>query len=969
MKPLSFSHEQLLNQAQFSKEDTARILQCRRQHNRLGFGYQMAFVRMANRFPIQQPFEVVAEIVTYTSVQLNIPIKALDEYAKRQATIAEHQEAIRQFFNLSRFAGKKIKEAVKKFIFDAACRLEQTGALVAKTEQFLKENKVLLPSGDTLRRLVATQREEAKQYIYNRIESLPPKETLQNLDLLLETGGSRTSGLQMLKQTPGRPSPAAMLRLTKKIDEIQKTGVLDLDLSWLNNNFQRALNRYAMRCTATRLRRLEPTHRHAVLVCLLWQTYQDTVDFMVDMYDKLINRIYNHAQNDIDKHNKSQRKQIRQSLDTFATMADLVLDESVTDSDLRSELYRQIGREKLESQMTEISAWLKGKHSHVFNLVKDRFSYIRQFSPALLKHLQILSENGTETGVIEAMDTLRELNEKHKRKLPDDVPVDFIPKKIRKLVESEGVVNKAAWECALLTAIRDEIKSGNVSVQSSKRFGRFDDFFIPEDSWAKIRESFFRRAGLPADKTEVDAYLRERLSTSFEQFLTALPKNAFASVGDDGWLLSSDAAEKLDTESEASLKSLKDWLGDNMRLIKLPELLIEVDNELRISRYFMPASQQDNASPEEICTTRATIMAHGCNIGPYTMSHLTGINYGRIKHVTDWMITEDNLRGTLARVVNAISNLDITQSWGTGKTSSSDGQRFALRRKVLQQTYSPKFNDFALEFYSFVADNYAPFYSLPIECTDRDAPFVLDGLLYNESDLELEEHYVDTHGYTENNFAAFAMLGKRFSPRIRGLHKQRIYCVDRDFEYGPLASLVVRRDRTIHMNWIVDQWDRMGHFYASLESGHTTASTAMKRLNGFTGKNNFYRANRELGRIFKTEHILQYMSDIALRRRTRRGLLKGEQLHGLARDLNYGKRGRISKRDLQEQRNSCSCLTLILASIIYWQAKEINRVVLECEPEIYGIDLKLMEHISPIAWENVILYGEYILNRDLVRIS
>ena len=54
------------------------------------------------------------------------------------------------------------------------------------------------------------------------------------------------------------------------------------------------------------------------------------------------------------------------------------------------------------------------------------------------------------------------------------------------------------------------------------------------------------------------------------------------------------------------------------------------------------------------------------------------------------------------------------------------------------------------EIYTFVADNYAPFYSTPIECTDRDAAFVLDGLLYNESDLELDEHYTDTHGYTEN---------------------------------------------------------------------------------------------------------------------------------------------------------------------------------------------------------------------------
>jgi TnpA family transposase len=147
-----------------------------------------------------------------------------------------------------------------------------------------------------------------------------------------------------------------------------------------------------------------------------------------------------------------------------------------------------------------------------------------------------------------------------------------------------------------------------------------------------------------------------------------------------------------------------------------------------------------------------------------------------------------------------------------------------------------KFSDFALEFYSFVADNYAHFYSTPIECTDRDAAFVLDGLLYNESDLELEEHYTDTHGYTEINFAAFAMLGRRFCPRIRGLQDQRIYRIDSDGDYGALASLVSRADRTIDAQVITEQWDRMGQFYASLASGHTTASVALRRLAAYSPK-------------------------------------------------------------------------------------------------------------------------------------
>jgi TnpA family transposase len=290
-----------------------------------------------------------------------------------------------------------------------------------------------------------------------------------------------------------------------------------------------------------------------------------------------------------------------------------------------------------------------------------------------------------------------------------------------------------------------------------------------------------------------------------------------------------------------------------------------------------------------------------------------------------------------------------------------------MKRKLLQRTYSHRFQDYALEFYSFVADNYAPFYSTPIECTDRDAAYVLDGLLYNESDLALEEHYTDTHGYTEINFAAFAMLGRRFAPRIRGLKNQRIYRIDKAKEYGALAPLVDRWDRTIHLDWICEQWDRMGQFYASLESGHTTASTALKRLAGYSGKNHFYRANRELGRVFKTEYILDYMSDPLVRQQVRRGLLKSEEVHALARQVAYGKQGRLTARDLRALKNTSNCLTLIMACIIYWQAKEINRVILEGDPEVEGIDLSLLEHISPVGWDNVLLYGEYVLNRSLVK--
>jgi len=170
----------------------------------------------------------------------------------------------------------------------------------------------------------------------------------------------------------------------------------------------------------------------------------------------------------------------------------------------------------------------------------------------------------------------------------------------------------------------------------------------------------------------------------------------------------------------------------------------------------------------------------------------------------------------------------------------------------------------------------------------------------------------------------------------------------------------------IQWDSILDQWDRMGHFYASLQRGHVTASTALKRLVAFHENNVFCKANRQLGRLLKTENIFEYLSDASFRKRQRRGLLKGEQIHQLARHVAYGKRGKVNARDFYEQKNTSSSLTLIMACIIYWQAKEIKRLIEERGHELNPLCFEMVAHISPIGWDNVILYGEYVLNKGLV---
>ena len=66
-------------------------------------------------------------------------------------------------------------------------------------------------------------------------------------------------------------------------------------------------------------------------------------------------------------------------------------------------------------------------------------------------------------------------------------------------------------------------------------------------------------------------------------------------------------------------------------------------------------------------------------------------------------------------------------------------------------------------------------------------------------------NYIDTHGVTDTNFAAFAMFGKRFSPRIMRLHKQAIFYIEAGKDYGPLSVLLEKTHRLLPLEWITEQ--------------------------------------------------------------------------------------------------------------------------------------------------------------------
>lgn len=340
------------------------------------------------------------------------------------------------------------------------------------------------------------------------------------------------------------------------------------------------------------------------------------------------------------------------------------------------------------------------------------------------------------------------------------------------------------------------------------------------------------------------------------------------------------------------------------------------------------------------------------------MAQISDLDYEQLAWCTTWHLREETLRAANDRVVDFHFHQPLSRLWGGGALSSSDGQRFPVAVQSTTATAIPRYFGFGrgLTFYSWTSDQFSQYGSKPIPSTMRDATYVLDGILDNETELPLFEHTTDTAGYTDIVFALFDLLGLQFSPRLRDLGDQRLYRVDKSIKYqhlGPLLRGTVRRE------FVLKHWDDLLRVVGSMKLGHVTASLFISKLQSYRRQNTLTRALQEYGRLVKTIFILRYLEDEAFRRRIGVQLNKGEALHALRRFLFLANEGLIRRRASEEQVNQVACLNLVTNAVIAWNTTYMSAVLEQLRAEGHSFTDSDVAHLSPARYEHVNPYGKY----------
>lgn len=221
--------------------------------------------------------------------------------------------------------------------------------------------------------------------------------------------------------------------------------------------------------------------------------------------------------------------------------------------------------------------------------------------------------------------------------------------------------------------------------------------------------------------------------------------------------------------------------------VKITELLMEVDEWTGFTRHFEHLETGDAAPDKALLLT--AILADGINLGlTQNGQSFPGTTYARLSWLQAGHVRDETYSLALAELVNAQFRQPFAENWGDGTTLSSDGQRFKAGSKAESTGHvNPKYGaEPGRLFYTHVSDQYAPFSAKVINVGVRDSTYVLDGLLYHESDLRIEEHYTDTAGFTDHVFGLMHLLGFRFAPRIRDLGETKLFVPKGDASYDAL---------------------------------------------------------------------------------------------------------------------------------------------------------------------------------------
>ena len=943
----------LIRLTSFTPEEKNLIDKRRGDSNKLGFALQLCYLYCTGAV-IEVGAVPNANLVSMVAKNLKIDVSKWHGYSERLTTRWEHFKELYEFFDLTPFT-TVYQERVTEHLTELATRTDKGIELARTMVAWLCQEGVLVPSISVIERVCIKSLTAGRKRVYSTLTNALTKDQKAALTRLLDPHDeTHTSTLVWLRQPPLKANAKHILLHIERLSVVESLDLPGGLSRLIHQNRLLKMAREGGQMTTKDLSKFESIRRYATLAAIAVEARATLIDQIVDLHDRFIGQIFSRAKRTQEDRLQQSSKEIHHKLNQFQKIGQALITAKQEGLNPYDAIENVMPWGQFENSIGEAKLLATNNNDDALHFVANSYRTLRHYAPAMLNILNFKAAPSA-SDLLQAIKTIHQMNKANIRNVPSNAPIRFIPKRWKSLVFTNGLINRHYYEICALTQLKAALRSGDIYITGSRQFKDFDDYMMPLPEYRNLKSN----QGLPISiDPRCESYLEARLST-LNKNLEAV--NDLASKG--------ELPEASISESGLRVSPLKRLVPDETELlgskvvgllphIKITDLLAEVDQWTGFTKQFNHLKTGKEAPDKTSLLT--TVLADAINLGLSKMSEACpGTTYSKLAWLQAWYVRDETYSSALAEIVNFQSRHPCSDVWGDGTTSSSDGQNFKVGARGgfggrVNLKYGQKAGS---QFYTHISDQYGPYHVQSISTAIRDSTHVLDGLLYHESELSIEEHYTDTAGFTDHVFALTHLLGFRFAPRIRDLNDKRLFVPASALNNLPALSSMIGQKLNIKL--IEDYWDDILRLASSIRQGSVTASLILRKLGSYPRQNGLALALREFGRLERTLFMLEWIQSPELRRRVQIGLNKGEARNALARAVFFNQLGEIRDRSFEQQRYRASGLNLVTAAIVLWNTVYLEKSVETLRNQGIEVDDNLLQHISPLGWDHIALTGEY----------
>jgi hypothetical protein len=289
---------------------------------------------------------------------------------------------------------------------------------------------------------------------------------------------SKRSTFAWLRDYPESPASSNILLLLDRLDTVRQLCVDAGPTKRIHKaRLARLVDEGAV-MTAQHISDLEPLRRMAVLVVQIVHLETALGDAVLAMFEKYMGSLFTKAKNMDERRFQASKRDVAKALVLFQrTIVALQAAKTSGEVGLRW-VEREVGLKRLEEALPVIDSVTGIADEDILVTASERYSVLRRFVPRLLGAFRFRSTRQDDS-VLAALAMLRRMDRDGNRRMPEIVALHFLPLKWPKLIIADGRVDRRPYETAVLAALRDRLRSGDIWIDGSHNYRAFEDYLLP----------------------------------------------------------------------------------------------------------------------------------------------------------------------------------------------------------------------------------------------------------------------------------------------------------------------------------------------------------------------------------------------------------------------------------------------------------------------------------------------------------